>query len=368
MSDPLHDPRAQELLRVLPEEVGTLAGKFRTAAIEAQQTATGLNAARHDGHWTGRAAAAFRHAIGRLPAELDRVCTGFDAVSDALTTYDGELTRIKPAFAQVALELEDAEPRLAAAQAAYRTAAAADAVAARNPGSTLATLIKDQHDVTLAHGPLVALSAHIERLRMRGMALLEEFSAARGACHAAIRAAGRSAPVAHHRGGAGVTVIGGGLRRPRPVYGGGHVVHDPASSIPPGAAREKVNAMVDRADSLIGTPYVWGGGHGSFGGRSGLDCSGFVSTVLHAGGYLRAPESTEGFAAQPGIAAGRGRYVTIYDRTNAGNNEHVIIDLNGQFYEEGGGPSNGGAPQAHKFRPSPEYLASFNTILHPEGL
>jgi len=60
--------------------------------------------------------------------------------------------------------------------------------------------------------------------------------------------------------------------------------------------------------------------------------------------------------------------VTIYDRTNAGNNEHVIIDIDGQFYEEGGGASSGGAPQAHKFPPSPEYLASFNTVLHPEGL
>ncbi len=214
MNDPLHDPRAPELLRALPEEVGTLATNFRTAAIEAHQTATGLNAARHDGHWTGRAAAAFRRAIGRLPAELDRVCAGFDAVSDALATYEEELTRIKPAFAQVVLELEDAGPRLAAAQTAYRTADAADTVAARNPTSTLATLSRDARDVARAHAPLVALSAQIERLRMRGMALLEEFSAARDACHAAIRAAGHSAPVAHHQGGPGVRVIGGPVKAP----------------------------------------------------------------------------------------------------------------------------------------------------------
>jgi hypothetical protein len=46
----------------------------------------------------------------------------------------------------------------------------------------------------------------------------------------------------------------------------------------------------------------------------------------------------------------------------------VIIDINGRFYESGGGSASGGAPFVHQFTPSAEYLASFNTILHPAGL
>jgi hypothetical protein len=126
--------------------------------------------------------------------------------------------------------------------------------------------------------------------------------------------------------------------------------------------------MVKQADSLLGTPYVYGGGHGAWGAGGGLDCSGFVSSVLRAGGFLHVPQTTEGFAGQPHIVSGPGRYVTLYDRTACGANEHVIIDINGQFYEAGGGSADGGAPYVHKFTPSHEYLASFNTVLHPAGL
>ena len=46
----------------------------------------------------------------------------------------------------------------------------------------------------------------------------------------------------------------------------------------------------------------------------------------------------------------------------------MIIDLNGTFYESGGGSASGGAPYVHRFDPSASYLASFNTVLHPAGL
>jgi hypothetical protein len=152
--------------------------------------------------------------------------------------------------------------------------------------------------------------------------------------------------------------------------GGGHGAagNGSAGNIPPGSAGQKVATMIRTADSLLGKPYVYGGGHGGWGTTGGLDCSGFVSAVLHSAGYLNAPQTTEGFAGQPGIVAGHGHYVTIYDRTACGDNEHVIINLNGQFYEAGGGSGSGGAPCVHKFTPSASYLASFHTILHPAGL
>ena len=62
----------------------------------------------------------------------------------------------------------------------------------------------------------------------------------------------------------------------------------------PGATDGKrVEAMRTMAGLLNGMPYVWGGGHSSWEMATGYDCSGFVSQVLHAGGYLSQPVSTQ---------------------------------------------------------------------------
>src|SRR6202012_5365188 len=136
-------------------------------------------------------------------------------------------------------------------------------------------------------------------------------------------------------------------------------------------ASSQVQAMTDEANSLLGKPYVWGGGHSGWGTQAGYDCSGVVSAVLHAGGDLSSPQDTQTLPDQPGIVSGPGQYVTIYDRTDAGSsNDHVIIDIAGQFYESGGGPGGGGGGRGGEkiARPSQAYLDSFNRVLHPEGL
>ncbi len=200
--------------------------------------------------------------------------------------------------------------------------------------------------------------------------------------------------------------------------------------------RARIRAMLAEARLLNGLPYVWGGGHTNpaWVVGSGYDCSGFVSAVLHAGGYLDSPDTTQTLPGSPGILSGRGRYVTIYDRTIAtlrvrvekretrtvrrvvapntlgvhvtrgrrargadaiaitlprwvgawktvrvtrlvpsedttNNDEHVIIDINGQWWESGGATGDGGAAMVHRIlHPNPAYLKSFNRILHPQGL
>ena len=132
----------------------------------------------------------------------------------------------------------------------------------------------------------------------------------------------------------------------------------------------RVAAMVNEANSLVGKPYVYGGGHSGWGPQSGYDCSGFVSAVLHAGGYLTSPVDTTALPSQPGMVAGPGQAVTVYDRALSGQNGHVIIDINGQFYESGGmhGAWGGGGGVEKIGTPSAAYLATFPTVLHPEGL
>jgi hypothetical protein len=128
--------------------------------------------------------------------------------------------------------------------------------------------------------------------------------------------------------------------------------------------------MIQEADSLLGEPYVWGGGHGGWKPSGGYDCSGFVSAVLHAGGYLSEPQDTETLPSAAGIESGPGRYVTIYDRTDSGAEGHVILEIDGQFYESGGqhGSWGGGGGVAKIATPSAAYLQSFNDVLHPAGL
>jgi cell wall-associated NlpC family hydrolase len=142
------------------------------------------------------------------------------------------------------------------------------------------------------------------------------------------------------------------------------------SPAPTGSPAEQVQAMTDMADSLVGTPYVIGGGHGGWGPQSGYDCSGFVSAVLHAGGYLSQPVDTTAMPQQPGMQSGPGRYVTVYDRAQPGQSGHVIIEINGQFYESGGrrGAWGGGGGVEKIGTPSADYLATFPNVIHPAGL
>ena len=134
----------------------------------------------------------------------------------------------------------------------------------------------------------------------------------------------------------------------------------------------RLDAMVKQADSLLGKPYVWGGGHDGWGPQPGYDCSGFVSAVLHAGGFLKEPCDTTDLVGQPGIENGPGRLVTIFDRNvpDSGGAGHVIICINGQFWESGGerGPWGGGGGVEKIGRPSAAYLATFERVLHPAGL
>lgn len=80
-------------------------------------------------------------------------------------------------------------------------------------------------------------------------------------------------------------------------------------------------------------PYVWGGGHGSFGGP--YDCSGAVSAVLHAAGLLNRPMVSGELAnyGKPGPGP-----ITIY-----ANAEHAFMKLGGKFFGTSGANPGGGA-------------------------
>jgi hypothetical protein len=134
-----------------------------------------------------------------------------------------------------------------------------------------------------------------------------------------------------------------------------------------------VQTMLEKAQSLVGRPYVWGGGHSTadWQNAAGYDCSGFVSAVLGAAGIISSPQSTQTLPSQPGLTGGPGQYVTIYDRDNNPDpgQDHVIIDIDGNWYESGGNSADNPSGGVAKINPpSQAYLATFNQLLHPVGL
>jgi cell wall-associated NlpC family hydrolase len=87
---------------------------------------------------------------------------------------------------------------------------------------------------------------------------------------------------------------------------------------PPGAP-PRVAATINAANTIVGRPYVWGGGHGSWYAR-GYDCSGAVSFALAGGGFLSTP-LTSGALESYG-APGPGRWITIYA---SGSHAYAVI-------------------------------------------
>jgi hypothetical protein len=156
-ADPMLDPRAEDLLAFDPDQVAGAVRELTAAAGEAEATQRGLEAARHDGVWTGHAAATFRSSIGRVPAELRKLWHGFSAVANAMYRYSEATAVIQHDFQRVMRQA---------------------ALAGEGLGSP-----DDEH-----------LRAELARQHRRAHELLDEFEAHRSAARAAIAAAAHMAP------------------------------------------------------------------------------------------------------------------------------------------------------------------------------
>ncbi len=121
----------------------------------------------------------------------------------------------------------------------------------------------------------------------------------------------------------------------------------------PASAPQAVKDVIAAANSIADTPYVWGGGHGSF-ESSGYDCSGSVSYALHGGGLLESPLDSTGLETwgEPGP----GRWITVY-----ANSGHAWMVVAGIAFDTSGGAG----PRWHDpWASSPEgFIAR-----HPAGL
>jgi septal ring factor EnvC (AmiA/AmiB activator) len=121
----------------------------------------------------------------------------------------------------------------------------------------------------------------------------------------------------------------------------------------PAAAPQAVKEVISAGNAIATTPYIWGGGHGSF-ESEGYDCSGAVSYALHGGGLLESPLDSTGLETwgEPGP----GRWITVY-----ANSGHAWMVVAGIAFDTVGGPG----PRWHDpWVDSPEgFIAR-----HPAGL
>ncbi|HET9676202.1 MAG TPA: hypothetical protein VFP21_01700 [Solirubrobacterales bacterium] len=98
----------------------------------------------------------------------------------------------------------------------------------------------------------------------------------------------------------------------------------------PASAPQAVQEVISAGNAIATTPYIWGGGHGSF-ESSGYDCSGAVSYALHGGGFLESPLDSTGLETwgEPGP----GQWITVY-----ANAEHAWMVVAGIAFDTVGGP------------------------------
>jgi hypothetical protein len=126
-------------------------------------------------------------------------------------------------------------------------------------------------------------------------------------------------------------------------------------ALAPPDAPEAVKGAINAANTIIGRPYVWGGGHASFYSQ-GYDCSGSVSFALFGGGLIPRP-LTSGELEHWG-APGPGKWITVY-----ANSGHTFAEIAGLRWDTVG-DAQGTGPRWH--------LAGTDTsgfvVRHPPGL
>ena len=179
-----------------------------------------------------------------------------------------------------------------------------------------------------------ARQAQLETLESRSQALSDNLSS----ISEQISSAGAPAPIAES---------------PAPLTPGesAEYISESQASVPSGAP-PAIAGAIEAANSIATTPYIWGGGHGSF-ESSGYDCSGATSFALHGGGFLESPLDSTGLETWGD--PGPGKWITVY-----ANAEHAWMIIAGLAFDTVGGPG----PRWH---PSPVDSPEGFIARHPPG-
>jgi len=125
-------------------------------------------------------------------------------------------------------------------------------------------------------------------------------------------------------------------------------------AVAPANAPVAVKSAIEAANRIVGRPYTWGGGHGSF-EDSGYDCSGAVSYALHGGGFLSSPLDSTGLTTWG--SPGAGSWITVY-----ANSGHAYAVIAGLRFDTSGTVGGSGPSWSTEMRASAGFVAR-----HPDG-
>ena len=138
-----------------------------------------------------------------------------------------------------------------------------------------------------------------------------------------------------------------------PLSGGETVPSSPGHAglvngvaVAPSNAPSAVVSVIAAANRINTTPYVWGGGHGSF-DSSGYDCSGSVSYALHGGGFLSSPLDSTGL----------GTWITVF-----ANSGHVYMYVAGLRWDTSQHSGSSGPRWSSELRSNAGFIPR-----HPSG-
>jgi peptidoglycan hydrolase CwlO-like protein len=137
-----------------------------------------------------------------------------------------------------------------------------------------------------------------------------------------------------------------------PVPGETAQLNSDGTASPPAGAPAAVKSAIEAANQITNTPYIWGGGHGSF-SSSGYDCSGSVSFMLNGGGFLSSPLDSTGLETWG--SPGPGRWITVY-----ANSTHTWAVVAGLYFD-----TVGAAPS--RWHTSEQSSTSGFIVRHPSG-
>lgn len=158
-------------------------------------------------------------------------------------------------------------------------------------------------------------------------------------------------------GGSAPSEVLGGAKPELLVPGSTARYIDGLAAAPMGAPAT-VQEIIWAGNQIVGLPYIYGGGHGSF-ISPGYDCSGTVSFALHGADLISTPMDSSEFMkwGQGGV----GRWVTIFT-----NPEHAYMTVAGLRLDTSpvDDPTNRQGPRWRPLRPgNPGFW-----IRHPVGL
>ena len=157
---------------------------------------------------------------------------------------------------------------------------------------------------------------------------------------------------------AGIGPANGPTQRPELLVPGTTARYVNGLAAAPMSAPPAVQQIIWAGNELIGLPYIYGGGHGSF-TSSGYDCSGTVSFALHGASLLKTPEDSSEFEIWG--SHGIGRWVAIFS-----NPGHAYMTVAGLRLDTSSAddPSN---QQGPRWRPLRHSNGGY-VVRHPLGL